>query len=64
LFDVLKDPDQFNDIAGEKENATIVKSLSKKLYNWMVSVDDPLLKEPLRTPYYERSIEAFRKTTQ
>jgi arylsulfatase A-like enzyme len=64
LFDVKNDPDQFNDIADEKENAAIVKSLSKKLYDWMASVGDPLLKGPLPTPYYERSMEAFKKTTQ
>jgi arylsulfatase A-like enzyme len=64
LFDVQIDPDQLNDIADEKENAAIVKSLSKKLYNWMVSVEDPLLKGPLQTPYYQRSMEAFRETRQ
>jgi arylsulfatase A-like enzyme len=62
LFDVQNDPDQLNDIAGEKENAVIIKSLSKKLYDWMVSVGDPLLKGPSRTPYYQRSMEAFRET--
>ncbi len=64
LFDVQNDPDQFNDIADKKENAAIVKSLSKKLYDWMASVGDPLLKGPLSTPYYERSMEEFRKTIQ
>ncbi|MDH4240338.1 MAG: hypothetical protein OEW48_12320 [Phycisphaerae bacterium] len=64
LFDVQNDPDQFNDIADKKENAAIVKSLSKKLYDWMASVGDPLLKGPLKTPYYERSMEAFRKSIQ
>ena len=63
FFDVRNDPDQFNDIADKKENAAIVKSLSKKLYDWMVSVEDPLLKGQLQTPYYQRSMEAFRKTT-
>jgi arylsulfatase A-like enzyme len=64
LFDVQNDPDQFNDIADKKENAAIVKSLSKKLYDWMASVGDPLLKGPLPTPYYQRSMEEFRKTMQ
>jgi len=64
LFDIRNDPDQFNDIAGKKENTAIVKSLSKKLYDWMASVGDPLLKGPLRTPYYERSMEDFINTIQ
>jgi len=64
LFDVQNDPDQLSDIADEKENAAIVKSLSRKLHDWMVSVGDPLLKGPLQTPYYQRSVEAFKEATE
>ncbi|MHC4539312.1 MAG: sulfatase-like hydrolase/transferase, partial [Planctomycetota bacterium] len=49
LFDIVKDPDELQDIGGRQENAGIVKELSRKLYNWMKAVDDPLLKGALQS---------------
>jgi N-sulfoglucosamine sulfohydrolase len=61
LFDIVEDPHEMNDIAGQKENAVIVKELSKKLYAWMESVGDPMLKGAIQSPYYRQSMQAFRK---
>ncbi len=60
LFDLQKDPDEFHDVARQPEYAPVVKELSQKLHAWMKEVDDPLLQGPIATPYYQRSIEAFR----
>ena len=64
LFDIVNDPDERHDIAGKKENAAIVEALSKKLYAWMETVDDPILKGAVQSPYYRQSMEAFRKTVR
>jgi hypothetical protein len=42
-----------------------VAELSGRLWQWMKQVDDPILKGPLRTPYYEdamRDFQQFRTT--
>jgi len=61
LFDIVKDPDELNDIGELKENAGLVKELSGKLYAWMKAVDDPILKGALQSPYYQKSMEDFKK---
>jgi len=57
LFDVESDPWELEDLGGKNEYHETVQKLSKELIGWMKSVDDLLLKGPLETPYYERSIE-------
>jgi len=59
LFDIIDDPYELNDIGSKKENAHIVKELSQRLLAWMKDVNDPLLKGPLRTPYYDKAINDF-----
>ncbi len=61
LFDIQKDPNEFHDIARKKENALLIKELSRKLYAWMQSVNDPILKGAVQSPYYRQSIAAFSK---
>ncbi len=56
LFDIIDDPYELNDIGAKTENAVLVEDLSRRLLSWMREVDDPLLKGPLRTPYYDRAI--------
>lgn len=64
LFDIANDPDELNDVGGEKKYAAIVKELSGKLYAWMKDVDDPMLKGAVQSPYYRQSMEAFKKAVQ
>ena len=61
LFDLEKDPDEFDDVAARPEYASVVKDLSRRLHAWMEQVDDPILKGPIATPYYLESISAFRE---
>jgi len=56
LFDIIDDPYELNDIGLKTENAFLVENLSRRLLSWMRNVDDPLLKGPLRTPYYDKAI--------
>ena len=61
LFDIVNDPDELKDIGDRRENASIVKELSGKLYAWMKAVDDPILKGAVQSPYYRRSMDDFTK---
>jgi arylsulfatase A-like enzyme len=57
LFDLQQDPYELTDIGQESGNAGIAAELSGMLLSWMRDVDDPLLKGPVRTPYYERTMQ-------
>ncbi|MEJ2614434.1 MAG: hypothetical protein P8Z35_05725, partial [Ignavibacteriaceae bacterium] len=60
LYDLSKDPYELNDIGSKPEYASVVKEMSKSLLNWMEQVNDPLLKGPLRTPYYDKAIKDLK----
>ncbi len=60
LFDIKKDPYELMNLGQQQEMIPVVKELSRKLYEWMESVHDPLLEGPLRTPYYEKSMKNFK----
>jgi len=61
LFDIKNDPYELKDIGSNKEYATVVDELSRRLLTWMKSVNDPLLEGPLRTPYYEKAMTDLKK---
>ena len=60
LYDIKKDPYELNDIGSKPEYASLVKEMSKNLLDWMGQVNDPLLKGPLRTPYYDKAIKDLK----
>ena len=60
LFDIQTDPYELHDIGSQEGYADVLADLSGRLLGWMREVDDPLLKGPLRTPYYERAIADLR----
>jgi len=61
LFDLRSDPHERNDLAQSPEHAKIVRDLSERLWRWMEEVEDPILKGPLVTPYYERAMEDYHR---
>ncbi|MCG6913920.1 hypothetical protein LJE86_08390, partial [bacterium BMS3Abin03] len=60
LFDIRKDPYELDDLGSKPEYASVAKEMSESLLNWMEQVKDPLLKEPLRTPYYDKAINDLK----
>lgn len=62
LYNIENDPSELENLGDKKENTDIVMNLSKELMKWMESVDDPLLKGPISTPYYQKSMENFITT--
>jgi arylsulfatase A-like enzyme len=62
LFDLREDPWELNDLSGEPTHRRTLRELSRRLLAWMREVNDPLLKGPLRTPYYDRALEDLLET--
>jgi arylsulfatase A-like enzyme len=59
LYDLHSDPDEIHNLAQDPDQQEHVASLTARLRAWMEEVDDPLLKEPMRTPYYNRAMSDF-----
>ena len=60
LFDLQRDPNEFNDVSRNPGYAKTRKYLSGRLWDWMESVDDPSLSGPLPSPYYHEAINEYR----
>jgi arylsulfatase A-like enzyme len=50
LYDVIFDPNQANNLAGNPSYREIQAELSARLEEWMAETDDPLLRGPLEWP--------------
>jgi hypothetical protein len=61
LFDLANDPRERNDLAQSPDHTEIIKDLSDRLWRWMEEVEDPILKGPLVTPYYEKAMEDYHR---
>ncbi len=59
LFDIESDPFEINDLSEHEDLQKVKDELSEKLLEWMKEVDDPLLKGPQRTPYYDKAMKDF-----
>lgn len=55
LFDLDQDPNEFQNRAADAALSAVRQDLDAKLWRWMESVDDPLLKGPVRTPSFENA---------
>ncbi len=60
LFDLDKDPNEFANVAGQDEYADIQRKLDARLWRWMESVDDALLRGPIATPSYRAAISDYQ----
>ena len=56
LYDMRNAPLEFNNLATLPELAATREELEGRLLAWLRQVDDPILKGPLRTPFYDRSL--------
>lgn len=56
LYDLREDPGEFNNLAADPGRAAARRDLGERLRRWLEEVDDPILRGPLRTPFYDRSL--------
>lgn len=61
LFDLKKDPNEFVNLADRREYADVQRDLESALWNWMESVEDPLLCGPVRTPSYDVAMGDYNR---
>jgi len=54
LYDRDEDPDELTNVAPDRE--AVVEDLTGRLREWLVDVDDPLLRGGVRYPYHERAL--------
>jgi hypothetical protein len=59
LFDLETDPNEFDNLADRPEHADTQRRMDDLLWHWMVSVDDPLLRGPVRNPSYDVAIREY-----
>jgi len=61
LYDLAADPTEQHNLAGNPALAAIERDLDTRLWRWMAATDDPLLRGPIPSPSYRRTMEAFRR---
>jgi len=50
LYDLIFDPCENNNLAGDPKSATVLREMRGRLDAWMKRTDDPLLKGPVKAP--------------
>lgn len=50
LYDLLFDPQERNNLAGQPENREILRELRERLEKWMSETNDPILMGPIQIP--------------
>jgi arylsulfatase A-like enzyme len=59
LFDLARDPNEFTDVGGDPAYAAVRADLSARLWAWLEAVNDPVLRGPVPTPYYQEAIAEY-----
>ncbi|MBZ0301905.1 MAG: DUF4976 domain-containing protein, partial [Anaerolineae bacterium] len=60
LYDLVADPKEMHNLAGEPEVADIERDLKQRLYRWMQDTDDPILQGPVPSPYYHDALALLK----
>jgi arylsulfatase A-like enzyme len=60
LYDLVVDPWEQRNVVGDPELADIQADLRQRLLKWMESTDDPLLRGPVASPYYNDALKQLR----
>jgi arylsulfatase A-like enzyme len=56
LYDLVEDPLEMNNLAGENAMAGVRRELAERLANWMLETGDPLVHGPVASPFYHRQV--------
>ena len=60
-FDLADDPGEWNNVAEDQAYQDVRTELDRCLMQWLIEVDDPILKGPRPQSGYTEAIEDFRK---
>ena len=61
LYDLRKDPREFENLSGRLELADVERDLNDRLWRWLEEAGDPILEGPIRVPIYQASHAAYRQ---
>ena len=59
LYDLVNDPGERDNLAGQEGVAGLEQNLTEKLVTWMRDTGDPLLRGPVPSPHYRRTLDAL-----
>jgi N-sulfoglucosamine sulfohydrolase len=59
LYDLANDPNELNDVAGDSTYAEVLADMDERLWHWLETMDDPILRGPVPTPFYLRAIQGY-----
>jgi len=57
LYDLRRDPNEFNNLAAEPAFRSILEELNGRLWDFLLDVDDFIVHDPVRTPWQRRTRE-------
>ena len=60
LYDLKQDPSEMENLIHNPDYTDIKKDLSQRLLNWMHETDDPLLKGPIASPFYQQGFDSLK----
>jgi N-sulfoglucosamine sulfohydrolase len=61
LYDLKADPLERDNLAGEAGHAELERDLKQRLHAWMEETNDPLLRGPVASPFYYRTLTGLRE---
>ncbi len=63
LYDLVADPWEQQNLEGQPETAELQRELTYRLAEWMRETGDPLLRGPVASPFYHRTLNALQHGT-
>ena len=60
LYDLVADPLEQDNLAGQPQHAACERALLGRLYHWMEATGDPLLQGPIASPAWQDAISLLR----
>ena len=61
LYDLARDPQEQENLAGRPEHSEVETALKAWLRRWMANTGDPLLRGPVASPYFARTLQALEE---
>jgi len=59
LYDLQADPGEQTNLAGQPEHGELEADLKRRLHDWMRDTGDPLLRGPVASPFYRRTLQGL-----
>lgn len=60
LYDLIQDPNEQNNLAGQTETAPVEAELRSRLRRWLKETNDPLLTGPPKSPFYRATLSLLQ----